>query len=168
MTSTQDVMRAMFDHHIWATVALIDALDDLPAERLDAQIPGTYGSIVNTLNHLVDADSRYLLRLNTPTPPPAEDHPPLPPAALRTSIRSNAAQWGPTLDRLEAGSLDATIDAYKDEYPRTPHAEGLLLSQAIHHGNDHRTQICSTLGALGLEVPELDVWEFWLTRPSAR
>jgi uncharacterized damage-inducible protein DinB len=38
----------------------------------------------------------------------------------------------------------------------------MLLIQAIHHGNDHRTQICSTLGALGEEVPELDGWRFWV------
>ena len=168
MTSAHDVLRAMFDHHVWATIALIDALEELPVERLDAEIPGTYGSMVATLNHLVDADSRYLVRLHAPTPPPAEAHAPRPPAALRSHIQRNAAQWGDTLDQLEAGTLDATIDAYKDEYPRTAHAEGLLLLQAIHHGNDHRTQICSTLGALGLEVPELDGWEFWLTRRGAR
>lgn len=167
MTSTQDALRLMFDHHIWATLALIDVLEDLPAERLDAEIPGTYGSMVATLTHLVEADSRYLLRLNSTTsPPPPEDHPPRPPAALRTEIQGNAAQWGQALERLEAGTLDTTIDA-KEGYPRTEYAEGLLLVQAVHHGNDHRTQICSTLGALGLEVPELDVWEFWLTRGAS-
>lgn len=163
MTGTQDALRAMFDHHVWATMTLIDALEDLPAERLDAEIPGTYGSVVDTLNHLVEADSRYLVRIYAPTPPPAQVHPPRPPAALRTQIQGNAARWGQALDQLEAGGLDATIEA-KDGYPRTSHAEGLLMLQAVHHGNDHRTQICSTLGALGLEVPELDGWEFWLRR----
>ena len=28
-------------------------------------------------------------------------------------------------------------------------------------GNDHRTQICSTLGALELELPEIDGWDYW-------
>jgi hypothetical protein len=64
------------------------------------------------------------------------------------------------LDRLDRGELRAEIRG-KDDYPDTDGAEGLLLVQAVHHGNDHRTQICSTLGALGLEVPELDGWEYW-------
>jgi uncharacterized damage-inducible protein DinB len=48
-----------------------------------------------------------------------------------------------------------------DDYLDTSPAESMLLIQAIHHGNDHRTQICSTLGALDLELPELDGWDFW-------
>jgi len=163
MTNTKDALRLMFDHHIWATLALIDALEDLPTERLDAEIPGTYGSMVATLTHLVEADSRYLTRLYTTSPPHPEDRPPRPPADVRTEIQGNAARWTQALDQLDAGTLDATIEA-RDDYPRTTQAEGLLMLQTIHHGNDHRTQICSTLGALGLEVPELDGWEFWLRR----
>jgi len=52
----------------------------------------------------------------------------------------------------------------RDDYPDTDPAESMLLIQAIHHGNDHRTQICSTLGALGLPVPEIDGWDFWADR----
>ena len=52
---------------------LIDHLDRLPAGRLDASVPGTYGSMIDTLTHMIDADSRYLLRLRDPTPPLADD-----------------------------------------------------------------------------------------------
>ncbi len=90
----------MFDHHVWATISLIGALEELSAEQLG--------------------------------------HPPRPPAALRTEIQGNAARWGQALERLEAGTLDTTIEA-RDDYPRTEHAEGLLLVQAVHHRNDHRT-----------------------------
>ena len=55
----------------------------------------------------------------------------------------------------------------REDYPEVPRAEGLLLAQAIHHGDDHRTLICSTLGALSLEVPDLDVWTFWAEQRSA-
>ncbi len=48
------------------------------------------------------------------------------------------------------------------EYPDTQHAEGMLLVQAIQHGEEHRQQVCSTLGALGLDVPDLSGWEYWL------
>jgi hypothetical protein len=33
------------------------------------------------------------------------------------------------------------------------------MAQAIHHGDDHRGHVLSILGALGLEVPELSVWD---------
>lgn len=75
-------------------------------------------------------------------------------------MREHADRWTAFLDRLNAGTLDVTFPGRSD-YPQTPHAEGLFLLQALHHGNDHRTQICSTLGALGLDVPELDGWTYW-------
>jgi len=160
MTGPSDVVRAMFAHHLWATRELIDHLETLSQARLDETIPGTYGSIFETLTHLVDADGRYLLRLTTVSPPPYEDRGARPLAELRADMAEHAGRWDGFLDQLDAGSLKAAILA-RDDYPDTEHAEGMLLLQAIHHGNDHRTQICSTLGALGQEVPDLDGWTYW-------
>jgi uncharacterized damage-inducible protein DinB len=36
----------------------------------------------------------------------------------------------------------------------------VLIAQSLHHSDDHRTQVCSILGAHGLEVPRLDVWAY--------
>jgi|SRR3990170_3329047 len=162
MTTPNDMVRAMFAHHLWATEALIDHLEGLPRERLDQAVPGTYGSIVATLTHLIDADSRYLLRIEDPSPPPprAADREGIPLETLRAEVAEHRRKWDEALDRLERGELSARIRAHPD-YPDTDDAEGMLLLQAIHHGNDHRTQICSTLGVLGEQVPELDGWEFW-------
>ena len=37
---------------------------------------------------------------------------------------------------------------------------GIRLAQALHHGTDHRSQICTTLTSLGVEPPGIDVWNF--------
>jgi hypothetical protein len=34
------------------------------------------------------------------------------------------------------------------------------MAQAIHHADDHRSHVLSILGARGLEVPELSVWDY--------
>jgi uncharacterized damage-inducible protein DinB len=160
MTTTSDVLRAMFAHHLWATERLIDALEGLGPEPLDARIDGTYGSTMQTLTHLVDADERYLQRLTTPTVPSREDADTRPLADLRTEMREHGDRWAGMLDALDRGDLHAAVIG-KSDYPDTEPAEGMLLVQAIQHGNDHRTQICSTLGASGLDVPDLDAWEYW-------
>jgi uncharacterized damage-inducible protein DinB len=160
MTTPSEVLRAMYEHHLWATDALIEHLDRLPAEQLEASVPGTYGSMIDTLTHMIDADSRYLLRLRDPTPAFAEDRVGIPLAQLRSEMPEHRRRWDEALSDLEAGTLSASIVG-KDDYPDTSPAESMLLIQAIHHGNDHRTQICSTLGALDLELPELDGWDFW-------
>jgi len=165
MTAPADVLRAMFEHHLWATRGVIEHLEALSEAELDAAIPGTYGGILATLTHLVDADGRYLQRLEQPNPLPHEARAGAPLAELRRDLDEHGGRWSEALDRLAAGTLEARIVAH-DDYPDVPHAEGLLLAQAIHHGDDHRTQICSTLGALGLEVPDLDVWTFWAEQRS--
>jgi hypothetical protein len=82
---------------------------------------------------------------------------------LRDEVSEHRERWGDALDDLEAGKLSAAVVNAKD-YPDTDPAESMLLIQAIHHGNDHRTQICSTLGALELPLPEIDGWDFWAHR----
>jgi uncharacterized damage-inducible protein DinB len=160
MTTPSDVLRAMFGHHLWATTGLIDALEQLDPVHLDARIDGTYGSTMQTLTHLVDADERYLQRLTAPTLASSADGGTRPLADLRKEMQEHGDRWAGMLDGLDRGDLHAAVIG-KSDYPDTDPAEGMLLVQAIQHGNDHRTQICSTLGALGLEVPDLDGWEYW-------
>ncbi|HYX11790.1 MAG TPA: DinB family protein [Candidatus Acidoferrum sp.] len=160
MTTPSDVLRSMFGHHVWATTRLIDALAQLDPVHLDARIEGTYGSTMQTLTHLVDADERYLRRLATPTLASSEGAETRPLADLRTEMREHGGRWAGMLDALERGALHAAV-IRKSDYPDTDPAESMLLLQAIHHGNDHRTQVCSTLGASGLDVPDLDGWEYW-------
>jgi uncharacterized damage-inducible protein DinB len=37
---------------------------------------------------------------------------------------------------------------------------GVRLAQALHHGTDHRSQICTALTSLGVEPPSIDAWNF--------
>jgi uncharacterized damage-inducible protein DinB len=37
---------------------------------------------------------------------------------------------------------------------------GVRLAQAVHHGTDHRSQVCTGLTALGVEPPGIDVWDY--------
>jgi len=37
---------------------------------------------------------------------------------------------------------------------------GFRLAQVIHHGSDHRSQICTGLTSLGIEPPEIDLWAY--------
>jgi uncharacterized damage-inducible protein DinB len=153
-------LRAILEHHIWATLALIDRCRELSPEQLELSMPGTYGSIHATLDHLVRADGRYQLRLQGEQPgPPAEGSASL--DSLRADMDVQARRWRELLDGLD--ELDPTMPALPDldpPYPEVEHAAGLFLVQAVHHGQEHRTHVCSILGAHDLEVPELSGWEY--------
>ena len=49
-----------FAHHVWATLRVIDACVPLTTDQLATAVPGTYGSILETVRHLVGADAAYL------------------------------------------------------------------------------------------------------------
>jgi uncharacterized damage-inducible protein DinB len=152
-----DPLDEAFQHHTWATEKLIRHLRRLPAEALNATTDGVYGSVAATLSHMLAADSRYLTWLEG-TPPglrrPGGD-PVRTLDALADAVRDQAVRWRVILPHL--AEIDLTAPARADR-PEMPHATNLAVVQALHHGNDHRTQICTVLTVNGYESPDLDAW----------
>ena len=65
---TKSILDDAFRHHIWATERLINACSGLSPAQLNAPCLGTYGSILDTLRHLVESDRSYVKRF------PVGDH----------------------------------------------------------------------------------------------
>ena len=61
---TRPILDDAFGHHVWATIQLIDACLALSDEQLSTTVPGTYGSILDTMRHLVGGDAGYLFVLS--------------------------------------------------------------------------------------------------------
>jgi uncharacterized damage-inducible protein DinB len=157
-----DPLSEAFQHHTWATEQMIRHLRTLPADALSATTTGVYGEVLATLSHLLDADGRYLQYLEgTPPPPKSGPDPTKSLDMLADQLRDQAVRWRILLARI--GEVDVTISAERAE-PELPHATNLLVAQALHHGDDHRTQICTVLSANGYEAPDLDVWTYWMAR----
>ena len=154
------LIRDAFEHHVWATLRVIDACTSLTPEQLATSVPGTYGSILDTMRHIVGADSWYLFRTSGGRVPAIEDGDQagmdLP--ALRAAMERHAAVW-PTVVAQE-GDPDEMIVTRRDDGSEAHASIGMRLAQAIHHGTDHRSQICTELTALGIEPPEIDIWSF--------
>jgi uncharacterized damage-inducible protein DinB len=159
-----DHLRTIVGHHTWATLSLLDHCLGLSPAEVELSTPGTLGTIHETLAHLVRADHRYLRGITGEEPGPrAEGLPSL--ATLRTDMERQAERWRELLQHVD--DLDATMPAIEGVYPEIQHAVGLFLVQAVHHGQEHRTQVCSILGAHGLEVPELTGWDYILVLRTA-
>ncbi len=157
-----DPLSEAFQHHTWATEKLIRHLRGLPEAALRASAAGVYGEVLATLSHLLEADGRYLRYLEgTPPPPKTGPDTTKPLSELADQVRDQAVRWRVVLDRV--AQTDVTIPA-RGKRPELPHATNLLVDQALHHGNDHRTQICTVLSVNGYEAPDLDVWTYWLDR----
>jgi uncharacterized damage-inducible protein DinB len=144
-----------FAHHVWASLRLIDTCLSLTPEQLDAAVPGTYGSILETMRHFVGGDSYYLSHL-TGDPEIDTDHMDL--RELRAAIEADEQTWIEL--RAKGREPQAVVkDGDEDGYQRDA-TIGIRLAQAVHHGTDHRSQICTALTMLGVEPPGIDVWDF--------
>ena len=154
---TRPILADAFGHHVWATLRLIDACLPLSPKQLETTAPGTYGSIIDTMRHLVGADAVYLFALTGGRSPTIdEERMDLP--ELRSAMEANGPAWSSLLE--QALDPDTVVIRHRDDGSESHAPMGVRLAQVIHHGTDHRSQICTVLTTLGLEPPFIDVWDF--------
>jgi uncharacterized damage-inducible protein DinB len=152
---SRSLLEDAFAHHVWATLRLVDACLALSSEQLGTPVPGTYGSILETARHLVEADSSYLFVIGAERTPLTDvDRMGLP--ELQAAMEGHGAAWS----RAVAQDLDPNAILVRDDGSETHAPAGIRLAQAVHHGTDHRSQICTALTTLGVEPPGIDVWDF--------
>ena len=156
-----------FAHHTWATLTLLDTCDALSPEQLETTVPGTFGSIIKTMQHTVGSDSYYLWRLgglDEPIPDGDEERMDL--AALRRATERHAEAWPRVL--AADPDPDAMVVVRRDDGSEYHAVKGVRLAQALHHGTDHRSQIATALTSLGIEPPGIDVWDYAQANGRAR
>ena len=144
-------------HHVWATLQVVDACLPLTPEQLENAVPGTYGSILDTMRHTVGGDTSYLFAM-TGGRVAQIDEDQMGLNELRVVMESHGAAWSSLLQ--ENLDPDAIIVRRRDDGSETHAPMGIRLAQALHHGTDHRSQICTALTMLGVEPPGIDVWDF--------
>ena len=167
---TSSILDDAFAHHVWATVTIIDTCTALTPEQLQTTVPGTYGSILDTIRHTVSADCGYLFVLT------GESHAQIDEEGMDLAqLRAEMVANGPAWTELLARDLDPGQDVVRHRDDGDSHAPmAIRLAQALHHGTDHRSQICTALTSLGIEPPEIDVWAYgrdqgtaYLAEPTA-
>lgn len=161
--NSADTLTTLFRHNLWANEHIIDLCAGLSDEQLDATLLGAFGSIRDTLQHIVSAERSYLSRISTGRPyrRPA-DAPPLTVAEMLAWARASGAgliEWAPQVQPGDVVEID--WDGVLRDVPKT-----ILLAQAINHATEHRAQVMAILTQLGIEPPELDSWAYFDTTAS--
>jgi uncharacterized damage-inducible protein DinB len=152
-------LRDLVRHNAWATNELLAYCRGLDVATLDETVPGTYGSIIETLQHLVDSEASYIRRLTGAWP----DHPWKGDRAVGLEVLAERATiLAATLEQYLAGEWDSETlgEAYGDEGEVFAVRAGIFLTQALHHANEHRAHVCTILGALGHEPPDVSAWGY--------
>ena len=63
-----DTLTILFRHNRWANLSILERCAELTDEQLDATIAGTFGTIRDTLQHIVTAEQSYFSRISTGQP----------------------------------------------------------------------------------------------------
>ena len=154
---TRSLLTDAFDHHVWATFTILDACAALTEEQLATTVPGTYGSLIDTVRHLVGADRWYLFTVTRGAVTQIEEGG-MDIAALRAAMEPAAGSWHGVLASNPDPDEDFVLQ--RDDGTASHATWGVRLAQVVHHGTDHRSQICTTLTGLGIEPPPIDLWDW--------
>jgi uncharacterized damage-inducible protein DinB len=145
----------MLRHNTWATGALIEFCRTLDAATLDGKAAGTYGSLNGTLQHLVGAEQWYAQLVTGEIfgrPIRRSDAP-----HSLDELATIATATGARLLAVAASDDPARVVVTNEPRRSTV---GVVLAQVVHHGNEHRTQATTILGANGIEPPPLSAWAY--------
>ena len=151
------LLPTLYRHHKWANLTLIDHLAGMTPEDLARRAPGGFGTIHETLFHMVANEARFIESFDGATielqPMPSE----LPSCG---ALREMAARQGDRLIQLaETQTEDSQVSGTFNGQPYTMPAF-LPLFQSYHHGVEHRTNITSILATYDLPTPNLDLWSY--------
>jgi uncharacterized damage-inducible protein DinB len=143
-------------HNTWANVRLIDVCTGLTDSQLDTPAEGTYGTIRDTLIHILGAEESYLHRVTGERPEPPLQEGEWPGFDV---LRTRAEEAGSRFERVVTGDDTERVVRWRTRAGEDAAMPvGLFLVQSIHHGNEHRSQVATVLTHVGIEPPELSGW----------
>jgi uncharacterized damage-inducible protein DinB len=144
----------------WATNKLAEFCAALPAAQRSLTTPGTMGTIEATLIHLVGAKERYAASLRgTPVPEDGVRETTTKDLGQVVTRAKALSEW---FTQFASGPLDIEkVIERRGADGSTQHMPmGILIAQFLHHGNEHRAQLGSILGANGIEPPHYSAFNW--------
>lgn len=145
------------NYNLWANLCMLDACAQLTdAQLTDATAKGVYGSVRDTLVHILSSEQDYVRDLTGNSPTPRLDELTHFPGfdELRRYARWSAEEL---ITAIEQKDLLEVLDLDRGTYK----APGIiLLIQVVSHGADHRSQIATVLSLQGIQIPRLDGWGY--------
>ena len=151
-------------HNAWATAQVLEFCRSLDEHTLNATVPGTYGTILATLRHIIDCEMEFLYRLlGQEAALPWQPYEGVGFDVLLPRAPLLATTWEVFL----ASDVDEERPLPPDEGNNTIPA-GVIIAVVLYHGNEHRAQICTILGALGHEPPDITPWAYAFAKGRIR
>ncbi len=155
---TVEDLKRLYDYNNWANRKLFAVIAELTPEQFTQFVAGSYGSVRNTLVHMMSAEWGWIDRSGGPKRPgqlKADDYPT--PASV---IDQWAVVEGYACDFLSAltdEDLRRVMPFKFGQGPTLALAIGEMLQHAANHTVHHRGQVALLLRALGYAPGNVDL-----------
>lgn len=143
-------LETLYDYGYWANRKLFDVISQLTPEQFTRPVAGSYGSIRNTMVHVLSAEAGWLDRCGGPKRGPR-----LNPADFPT-VESLMQAWNRVesqarefLATLRDDDLGRSAEYVNDRAEKRSMPVGELMQHAANHGAHHRGQVALLLRMLG-------------------
>jgi uncharacterized damage-inducible protein DinB len=161
MTSVKD-LQTQYDYGYWANGKLLEVVSQLTPEQFTQTVAGSYGSVRNTMVHILSAEWGWLDRCGGAQRGPAlvaSDYPTL------TSIVDRwwqvEAHMRAFLSNLKEEDLGRVVEFSFGSGPNYVMQLGELMRHAAIHGVHHRGQIALLLRSLGHAPGNFDMLAYY-------
>jgi uncharacterized damage-inducible protein DinB len=156
------MLTTQFEYSAWARDRFLPLLRDLEVEKMK-EVPaelqrGVYGSIHDTLAHMAQSQWLWIQRCQGESPlrlPKGEDFPNL--TAIVdwwNSVHAESLQY---LNVMTDGELERVLTYTAPDGKRHTRKVWHMLLQVPNHQTEHRSQIATMLGSMGVQVPPTDM-----------
>ena len=164
MEAVPETMLAEFiRYNNWANQQVLEACQKLDEAQLAATMPGAYGTIRATLEHIIEGEAFYIGLLTSSRPKPRFQWKAKPGFA---EMREYATQIGNLLvDAIQRVRPTDRV-AEEDQGNKFRYQARAIFIQIINHGVEHRTNITTILSAGQHTAPAVDGWGYLSAHPD--
>jgi uncharacterized damage-inducible protein DinB len=158
-------VRRLFDYNAWANRRTLEGCDALNSERFLEPLGGSFGSVRNTVAHIMDVEWLYLERWQGRAPssfPKAENYPDLSHIRERWwQIESDTSIY---LKNLSQEVLARIIEFRNTKGILYRHSLWEVMQHLVNHSTYHRGQVTTLLRQLGAAPKSSDLIAFYRER----
>jgi uncharacterized damage-inducible protein DinB len=162
-------LELLYDYGYWANRKLFDVLQRLTSEEFTRPVAGSFGSVRNTMVHIMSAEAGWLERCGGPKRGFRFD--PLNSPTVETLIET----WSKVevnvrtfLATLQNEDLARHVEYSLEPPQKLSSRLGDLMHHAANHGVHHRGQVSLLLRTLGHEPGEIDIFYYYAEHAIAQ
>ncbi|MBZ5550871.1 MAG: DinB family protein [Acidobacteriia bacterium] len=159
---TVEDLEVLFDYGYWANKQLFGVLSQLSAEEFTQPVAGSYGSVRNTMVHILSAEWGWLDRCGGTRRGAALD------ASDYPTLASLVERWQQVegyvrefVSTLRDEDLDRIVEFAIGSGPKQAMRLGELMHHAANHAVHHRGQVALLLRILGYVPGNFDILVYY-------